>query len=73
VVVLKWYFKLVQDFLVDLPSPANLNYIYGFGFILGIVYVVQIFSGVILSLFFRVGDTGSFWRVIYIIQDVRRG
>lgn len=66
-------FKLVKGFLADLPSPTNLNYWYGFGVLLGLVYMIQVVRGVFLSLFYRVGEEGAFWRVVRIMQEVYGG
>nr|UTM92262.1 cytochrome b [Bolbosoma capitatum] len=67
------YVKMFKGFLLDLPSPVNLNYWFGFGVSLGFVYFVQVVSGLILSLFYTVGVDGSFWSVVYIMQDVGYG
>lgn len=63
----------LKGFLVDLPTPVNINYWFGFGAALGMVYVVQIVSGVVLSLHYRVADEGAFWQVVGIMQEVGGG
>nr|YP_011002172.1 cytochrome b [Corynosoma villosum]WPN89824.1 cytochrome b [Corynosoma villosum] len=67
------YVKMLKGFLVDLPTPVNLNYWFGFGVSLGMIYVVQVVSGLVLSLFYSVGADGSFWEVVYIMQEVSYG
>nr|AMK47821.1 cytochrome b [Centrorhynchus aluconis] len=67
------YVGMFKGFLVDLPSPVNINYWFGFGVGLGFVYVVQVVSGVILSLFYKIGLEGSFWGVVSIMQEVGSG
>nr|YP_009121987.1 cytochrome b [Southwellina hispida]AIO11163.1 cytochrome b [Southwellina hispida] len=64
---------MLKGFLLDLPSPVNLNYWFGLGVSLGLVYVVQVFSGLALSLFYTVGSEGSYWEVVYIMQEVWGG
>nr|QDE53446.1 cytochrome b [Sphaerirostris picae] len=67
------YVGMFKGFLLDLPTPSNINYLYGFGVSLGFVYVVQLVSGIVLSLFYKIGPEGSFWEVVYIMQEVSGG
>nr|QDM37029.1 cytochrome b [Centrorhynchus milvus] len=67
------YESITKGFLLDLPTPSNINYWYGLGVSLGLVYVVQVVSGLLLSLFYKVGSEGSFWEVVYIMQEVGGG
>nr|YP_007183134.1 cytochrome b [Echinorhynchus truttae]CCA94465.1 cytochrome b [Echinorhynchus truttae] len=67
------YIKILKGFMVDLPTPVNINYLFGFGVSLGMVYSVQIISGFVLSWFFWVGNDGSFWSVVGIMQDISYG
>ena len=43
------YIKILKGFIVDLPTPVNINYLFGFGVSLGLVYSVQIIRGFVLS------------------------
>nr|QJI81291.1 cytochrome b [Centrorhynchus clitorideus] len=67
------YLGMVKEFLVDLPTPVNINYWYGLGVALGMIYVVQIVSGMILSMFYSVGEEGAFWAVVNIMREVGGG
>nr|WKY96617.1 cytochrome b [Longicollum sp. (in: thorny-headed worms)] len=68
------YVKLLKVELLDLPTPKNQNYWFGLGFSLGMVYVIQILSGLILSWFYSVGgEEGGFWSVVGIMQSVWGG
>nr|YP_010258332.1 cytochrome b [Pomphorhynchus rocci]AFJ54216.1 cytochrome b [Pomphorhynchus rocci] len=71
---MKDYEKILKDQLVDLPTPSNLNYWFGLGIGLGFVYVIQIMSGFVLSLFYSVDlNFGGFWSVVSIMQDTKSG
>lgn len=41
---------LFNEFLVDSPLPSNINYLYNFGSLLGLVLVIQILTGVFLAM-----------------------
>lgn len=43
------YLNQVNDFLIDSPLPANINYFYGIGSILGLNLVVLIITGITLA------------------------
>lgn len=64
---------MVKGFLIDLPTPVNINFWYGLGSGLGLVYTIQIIRGLVLSWFYHVGFEGGFDSVVWIIQDISRG
>lgn len=66
----KFYEKLLKGELLDLPTPTNLNFWFGLGVRLGVVYTMQVVSGVVLSFYYSVGLRGGFWPVVGIMQDV---
>nr|YP_009241149.1 cytochrome b [Plagiorhynchus transversus]AMK97082.1 cytochrome b [Plagiorhynchus transversus] len=63
----------LKNGLLDLPTPVSLNYLYGVGFCLGGIYLMQVVSGLILSLFYSVGPDGGFWSLVAIMQEVWMG
>lgn len=65
--------KQFKLFLTDLPSPVNLNRMYNFGSMLGLVYVVQMVTGLLLSLFYFVDLSGGYESVVLIIKDLSYG
>nr|YP_010269816.1 cytochrome b [Pomphorhynchus laevis]AFI44250.1 cytochrome b [Pomphorhynchus laevis]AFJ14755.1 cytochrome b [Pomphorhynchus tereticollis]AFJ14767.1 cytochrome b [Pomphorhynchus tereticollis] len=71
--VFKFYEKLLKGELLDLPTPTNLNFWFGLGVSLGVVYIMQVVSGVVLSFYYSVGLSGGFWPVVGIMQDVWGG
>ncbi len=44
------YLSQVNEFLIDSPLPANINYFYGIGSILGLNLVVLIITGITLAM-----------------------
>jgi ubiquinol-cytochrome c reductase cytochrome b subunit len=42
--------SIFNEFLVDSPLPSNINYLYGFGSLLGLILGMQILTGVFLAM-----------------------
>jgi quinol-cytochrome oxidoreductase complex cytochrome b subunit len=55
--------KVFQGNLLRLGSPKNLSFLWNFGSILGAVLVLQIISGVFLTLFYTNDVSSSYLRV----------
>lgn len=49
-----WMLKVIRLNLVDLPTRLSLKYFWCVGFVLSIFMVIQVVSGIILSLFYDV-------------------
>ena len=65
--------KIARGALVDLPAPANLSVWWNFGSMLGVCLVVQLVTGLILSMHYSPHTDLAFSSVIHIIQDVNYG
>nr|QNV12115.1 cytochrome b [Amaurobius fenestralis] len=64
---------IINNSLVDLPSPSNLSYLWNFGSLLGLYLMIQIITGLFLSLHFS-GDLNiSFDSIIHMMRDVNYG
>ena len=59
--------------LQNFPTPKNLNYAYVFGGILVLFLVIQIVTGIVLSMHYQVGEEASFRSVEHIMRDVNGG
>jgi ubiquinol-cytochrome c reductase cytochrome b subunit len=59
--------------LVVYPTPANLNYFWNFGSLLGLVLVSQIISGIILAMQYTPHIDYAFMSVEHIMRDVNYG
>nr|YP_025747.1 cytochrome b [Cyriopagopus schmidti]AAP51157.1 cytochrome b [Cyriopagopus schmidti] len=65
--------EVISNFLVDLPSPSSLSYMWNFGSLLGVFLLFQIVTGMFLAIHFT-GDVNiSFFSVIHIMRDISWG
>lgn len=65
--------KIANSALVDLPAPANLSIWWNFGSMLGVCLVIQIITGLILSIHYSPHTDLAFSSVTHIIRDVNYG
>lgn len=65
--------RFANDTMVSFPTPKNLNYWYTFGAILAVCLVVQIATGVVLSMHYEPSIDGAFASVERIMRDVQFG
>nr|YP_009443846.1 cytochrome b [Dorypteryx domestica]ATU07054.1 cytochrome b [Dorypteryx domestica] len=65
--------KLINNSLIDLPSPSNISYLWNFGSILGLCLMMQIASGLFLSMHYTSDIQSAFDSVIHICRDVNNG
>jgi ubiquinol-cytochrome c reductase cytochrome b subunit len=65
--------SIFNEFLVDSPLPSNINYLYGFGSLLGLVLVLQILTGVFLAMHYAPHIDLAFNSVEHIMRDVNYG
>ena len=62
--------SLIQGSFIDFPTPKNLNYWWTFGAILTFMLVVQIVTGIVLSMHYSANTTLAFRGVEEIMRDV---
>lgn len=67
------FFILINNILIKLPSPVNISIWWNFGSILGLFLIIQIITGLFLSIHYVSNINYSFFRIIHIIQDVNYG
>nr|AEF79817.1 cytochrome b [Haliotis discus hannai] len=65
--------KIVSGALVDLPAPVNLSVWWNFGSLLGLCLVVQIITGLFLSMHYSAHVELAFSSVVHISRDVNYG
>lgn len=68
-----YLFSVLNNHLIDYPSPTNLNYFWGFGSLAGICLVVQIITGVLLAMHYTPHVSLAFYSVEHIMRDVNYG
>jgi len=69
----KSLFAIINNHLIDYPTPINLNYFYGFGSLAGIMLVIQILTGIFLAMHYTPHIDLAFNSVEHIMRDVNNG
>nr|QBC73162.1 cytochrome b [Calliotropis micraulax] len=65
--------KIMNNALVDLPAPVNLSVWWNFGSLLGLCLVIQILTGLFLSMHYSAHIDLAFSSVSHISRDVNYG
>nr|YP_009144466.1 cytochrome b [Asbolus verrucosus]AKJ52252.1 cytochrome b [Asbolus verrucosus] len=65
--------KIINNSLIDLPTPSNINTMWNFGSLLGICLTIQIATGVFLAMHYCPNIELAFNSVIHICRDVNYG
>nr|AXS66209.1 cytochrome b [Tenebrionoidea sp. 24 KM-2017] len=65
--------KIVNNSLIDLPSPSNISTLWNFGSLLGICLGIQILTGLFLAMHYTPHVINAFDSVIHICRDVNNG
>nr|AZZ89113.1 cytochrome b [Magadhaideus sp. n. SX-2018] len=64
---------LINNFIIDLPSPSNISTWWNFGSLLGMCLMMQIITGIFLSMHYTPNITNAFNSIIHIVRDVNYG
>nr|WAB21737.1 cytochrome b [Melanocharis striativentris] len=65
--------KIINDSLIDLPTPSNISSWWNFGSLLGICLVTQIVTGLLLAMHYTADTTLAFSSVAHLCRDVQFG
>nr|ABY80883.1 cytochrome b [Lepidophyma tuxtlae] len=65
--------KIVNSSFIDLPSPSNISAWWNFGSILGLCLIIQILTGLFLSMHYTADIISAFSSVAHICRDVQYG
>lgn len=65
--------SIVNGMLVDLPAPANITYLWGFGSLLGLCLIIQIATGIFVAMHYVANVDLAFNSVEHIMRDVSYG
>ena len=65
--------NLLNDHLIDYPTPVNINYLWNFGSMAGIFLAVQIVTGIFLAMHYTPHVDLAFLSVEHIMRDVNNG
>nr|YP_010042755.1 cytochrome b [Ophidiaster granifer]QPC56393.1 cytochrome b [Ophidiaster granifer] len=66
-------FKIINNSLIDLPSPSNLSIWWNFGSLLGLCLIVQIITGLFLAMHYTSDISLAFSSISHICRDVNYG
>ena len=65
--------NIIYRELVLYPTSVNINYLYGFGSLLGLLLVNQLVTGILLGCYYMPSIDFAFSSLDYIIRDVNYG
>jgi len=65
--------KIINNTLIDLPSPSNLSIWWNFGSLLGLILIIQIITGLLLAIDYSPHIDLAFSSVNHITRDVNLG
>nr|UPL65892.1 cytochrome b [Mecomma ambulans] len=65
--------KIMNNSLIDLPSPSNISLWWNFGSLLGMCLLIQIITGLFLAMHYTANIDMAFSSVIHICRDVNYG
>nr|YP_003359203.1 cytochrome b [Ognevia longipennis]ACF71052.1 cytochrome b [Ognevia longipennis] len=65
--------KIINNSLIDLPAPMNISFWWNFGSLLGLCLMIQIVTGLFLTMHYTSNIEMAFSSVIHICRDVNNG
>nr|AYQ21186.1 cytochrome b [Squatina squatina]UFQ24647.1 cytochrome b [Squatina squatina]UFQ24660.1 cytochrome b [Squatina squatina]UFQ24673.1 cytochrome b [Squatina squatina]UFQ24699.1 cytochrome b [Squatina squatina] len=66
-------FKIINNTLIDLPTPSNISIWWNFGSLLGLCLIIQILTGLFLAMHYTADISIAFSSVVHICRDVNYG
>lgn len=71
--VLNLFISIIHDHLFSYPTPRNINYNWSFGSLCGLFFVIQLVTGLFLSMHYIPDISYAFNSVEHIMRDVNFG
>lgn len=65
--------SIVNNHLIDYPTPININYFWGFGSLAGLCLAIQLVTGILLAMHYTPHVDLAFYSVEHIMRDVNNG
>nr|YP_010721506.1 cytochrome b [Hilethera xinjiangensis]WDS74923.1 cytochrome b [Hilethera xinjiangensis] len=65
--------KIINNSLIDLPAPMNISFWWNLGSLLGLCLMIQIITGLFLTMHYTPNIEMAFSSVIHICRDVNNG
>nr|YP_009045427.1 cytochrome b [Neope pulaha]AHA03778.1 cytochrome b [Neope pulaha] len=66
-------FKIINNSLIDLPTPSNISSWWNFGSLLAVCLMTQIITGLFLTMYYTANIEMAFFSVNYICRNVNYG
>nr|UFZ13240.1 cytochrome b [Orohermes crepusculus] len=66
-------FKIINNSLIDLPTPSNISTWWNFGSLLGLCLMIQLMTGLFLAMHYTADISSAFNSVTHICRDVNYG
>jgi len=66
-------FSVLNNHIIDYPTPLNISYFWGFGSLSGLILAIQIITGVFLAIHYTPQVDMAFTSVEHIMRDVNNG
>nr|UFZ13409.1 cytochrome b [Neohermes filicornis] len=66
-------FKIINNSLIDLPTPSNISTWWNFGSLLGLCLVIQVLTGLFLTMHYSTDISLAFNSISHICRDVNYG
>uniref|UniRef100_UPI003003745F cytochrome b n=1 Tax=Parotis ogasawarensis TaxID=3112172 RepID=UPI003003745F len=65
--------KIINGSLIDLPTPVNISSLWNFGSLLAMCLMIQIITGLFLTMYYTANIELAFYSVNYICRNVNYG
>ena len=65
--------NIINNHLIDYPTPSNLNYFWGIGSLAGICFFFQIITGILLAMHYTPHIEWAFNSIEHIMRDINHG
>nr|UPL65271.1 cytochrome b [Largus sp.] len=65
--------KIINNSLIDLPSPSNISLWWNFGSLLGMCLLIQIITGIFLAMHYTANIELAFNSIVHICRNVNYG
>nr|APX40783.1 cytochrome b [Cryptocephalus lividimanus] len=65
--------KIINNSLIDLPSPSNISFMWNFGSLLGMCLMIQIITGIFLAMHYCPNIELAFNSISHICRNVNNG
>nr|UFZ13422.1 cytochrome b [Neohermes inexpectatus] len=66
-------FKIINNSLIDLPTPSNISTWWNFGSLLGLCLIIQVLTGLFLTMHYSTDISLAFNSISHICRDVNYG